>query len=88
MDKNMYLNILKEVLIQSAEKLGNKDNFRSFQHNDPKHKSGLVQSWIIWDCPHVANPPAQSPDLNVIENLREILDQMNIRNDKYPTKMV
>lgn len=74
MDSRMYLNILKDNLIESAEMLGIKDNFRFYQDNDPKHKSGIVQTWLIWNCPHVMSPPAQSPDLNVIENLWAQLD--------------
>lgn len=75
MDKNMYLDILKENLVQSAEKLNIKDCFRLYQDNDPKHKSGIVQTWLIWNCPHVMQPPAQSPDINAIENLWSKLER-------------
>lgn len=78
MNKFQYLDILKNSLVQSAEKLGIKENFRFYQDNDPKHKSGIVQTWLIWNCPHVMQPPAQSPDINVIENLWAILDS-NVR---------
>lgn len=50
MDKTVYLNLLKSNLLQSAEKLGIRDRFRFYQDNDPKHKSQLVQTWLIWNC--------------------------------------
>lgn len=85
MDKTIYLNLLKSNLLQSADKLGIRRDFRFYQDNDPKHKSGIVQSWLIWNCPHLMAPPAQSPDLNVIENLWAILDQ-NVRNHQISNK--
>lgn len=85
MDKMVYLNILKDNLLQSAEQLGIEDTFRFYQDNDPKHTSGIVQTWLIYNCPHVMKPPAQSPDLNVIENLWSILDA-NIRKRKISNK--
>lgn len=85
MDKNMYLNVLKENLIQSAESLALKEDFAFYQDNDPKHTSGVVQSWLVWNCPHNLKPPAQSPDLNVIENLWAILDT-NIRSRNISNK--
>lgn len=81
----MYLNILKDNLLQSAEKLGLRTEFRFYQDNDPKHKSGVVQTWLIWDCPHLMEPPAQSPDLNVIENLWALLEN-KIRNHHISSK--
>lgn len=85
MDKNMYLRILKDNLLQSAEKLGVPNNFRFYQDNDPKHKSGMVQTWLIWNCPHLMEPPAQSSDLNIIENLWSLLET-NIRKHNISSK--
>lgn len=85
MDKFKYLQILKDNLLQSAEDLGIKSDFRFYQDNDPKHKAGIVQSWLIYNCPHLMTPPPQSPDLNVIENLWSILET-NIRKHKISNK--
>jgi len=85
MEKMQYLDILKKNLLQSAEKLGVRGDFRFYQDNDPKHKSGIVQNWLIWNCPHVMSPPAQSPDINVIENLWAVLDN-NVRKYKISNK--
>lgn len=69
MDQHVYLNLLKECLPASAEKLGVVDQFKYYQDNDPKHKAHKVRMWLLYNCPKVLETPPQSPDLNVIENL-------------------
>lgn len=69
MDHKMYLEILKNNLKESARKLGIVDNFYYYQDNDPKHKAQNVKMWLLYNCPHVLETPAQSPDLNPIEHL-------------------
>lgn len=69
MDQNMYIDILKKNLKDSATKLGIERSFHFYQDNDPKHKAHKVRNWLLYNCPHVMETPPQSPDLNVIENL-------------------
>lgn len=74
-DKIVYLNILKNNLKQSAVKMGLSDSFKFYQDNDPRHKSYIVREWLLYNCANVIETPAQSSDLNLIENLWHELDK-------------
>ncbi|EYC34438.1 hypothetical protein Y032_0001g414 [Ancylostoma ceylanicum] len=68
MDKNVYVDILKSVMQPYARNFMGQDYI--FQHdNDPKHTSALVRTWLSSENVEVLEWPAQSPDLNPIENL-------------------
>nr|AAA88882.1 Tc1-like transposase [Drosophila virilis]CAA89219.1 Tc1-like transposase [Drosophila virilis] len=76
MTKEFYLDILKNELSRSAIKFGfvdpqnpSKQRYKLYQDNDPKHKSFLCRTWLLYNCSKVIDTPAQSPDLNPIENL-------------------
>ena len=76
MTKDVYLDILKNELIASLKKFGfidpvnpNKFYSKYYQGNDPKHKSYLCKSWLLYNCTKVIDAPAKSPDINPIENL-------------------
>lgn len=69
MDKIAYLNILKNNLKDSAEKLGLRSNFTFQQDKDPKHTAFVVKEWLLYNCRNQLKTPPQSPDLNAIENL-------------------
>ncbi|CAK9829654.1 Transposable element Tcb2 transposase [Anthophora retusa] len=65
--------------------MGVRDNFKFYQDNDPKHKSSIVQEYLLYACPKVLHHPPQSPDLNPIENLWDLLD-CNITTTPIKTK--
>lgn len=70
-DKSKYLEILKQNLIKSATDMNIRGTFKFYQDNDPKHKSRIVQEYLLYNYPKVLHPLPQSPDLNPIENLWE-----------------
>lgn len=80
MNKEFYLDILKKELTRSAHNFGfvcpentRKLKYKLYQDNDPKHKSLLCRTWLLYNCSKVIDTPAQSPDLNPIENLWALL---------------
>lgn len=81
MDKMQYLNILKQNLKQSVEKLGLPDDYVFQQDNDPKHTAYLVREWLLYNTPKQLHAPPQSPDLNPIEHVWDYLKK-KLQNHK------
>ncbi|GBM29998.1 hypothetical protein AVEN_39130-1 [Araneus ventricosus] len=51
MDKYMYLDILKQNLEQSAEKMGILPHHKLYQDNDSKHNAHICRLWALYHCP-------------------------------------
>lgn len=68
MDQHVYKNIMANTMIPFVDE--NMPVTCVFQHdNDPKHTSRMVKAYLLESSVAVLDWPAQSPDLNPIENL-------------------
>lgn len=68
MDQLQYREILSNTMLPHFKQDMPRES--QFQHdNDPKHTAKLVKQWLVDNEIPVMKWPAQSPDLNPIENL-------------------
>ncbi|GBO31869.1 Transposable element Tcb2 transposase [Araneus ventricosus] len=69
LDHMGYINILKENLKRSAQRLNLGDDFWFMQDNHPKHTAHNVKLWLLYSIKNQLHSSPQSPDINLIEHL-------------------
>lgn len=57
LDKNKYLDLLKNNLLKSTNNMRIQSTFKFYQDNDIKHKARIVQEYLLYNCPKVLHPP-------------------------------
>ena len=73
MDRYLYTNILEQNFKPSVDKLGLGAQRILQQDNDSKHTAHIVQYWLLYYAPRQLSSPPQSPKLNPIEDVWNIL---------------
>uniref|UniRef100_A0A2M4DS53 Putative transposase n=1 Tax=Anopheles darlingi TaxID=43151 RepID=A0A2M4DS53_ANODA len=86
MDQYVYINILKQNLGPSVEKLGISRDYWFQQDNDPKHTACNTRLYLLYNTPHQLKSPPQSPDLNPIEHAWD-LQERKIRRTRITSRL-
>ena len=81
----VYQNVLKDFMIPSAEDLYGDADFIFKQDLAPAHTARSTKTWFDAHAITVLDWPANSPDLNPIENLWGIIER-NMRDTRPKNK--
>ena len=84
-NKELFVNIIEGTLLLFIREVY-PDTHKFMQDNDPKHTSGYAQQWIEENQINWWKTPAESPDINPIENLWHELKEYVRREIKPMTK--
>ena len=85
MDAVLYVSITEQTLLPFLESIYT-NGHHLMQDNNPKHSSDMTKQWLQNKSVNWWKTPAESPDLNLIENLWHELEEYIRREIKPKTK--